>query len=841
MARGRRSIRSRSLPKDYPEELEADVVLRDGTSTHLRPITPHDAPALQEFHRAQSDRSRYMRFFTAKPDLTPEELKRLTTVDYVHDLALIAVLGSSIVGVGRYTGTGPGRADIAFLVADAMQGKGLGTILFDHLAAAARERGIGTFTADVLPENSQMLHVFDAIGYETHSRATEESIAIEVDTSMTARVRAVLEERERAAEASSLALMFSPRSIIIVGASRQRDHVGAQIVRGLVASGYDGAIYPVNPEAYEVNGLKSYGSITDVPPSVDLAVLAVNAERCVAALDTLATRNVKAIIVVSSGFAEAGHEGALLQDRLLTTARRYGMRVLGPASLGLFRTGDHPLNVSLSPRTSERGSIALAGQSTALCAMVLAGADARGLRIREFLSAGNRADISLNDALQRWEKDDSISVIALSLESMGNPRKFTRLVRRISRHKHIVVVRPPNDDDLGAVDRMRAESSLPAHAVDHVLDAAGVIRTHSVDHLLDTVAVLSREGTASGSRVGLLANSPALGAVLRSAAQESGLTVVDENFRVPIVGDDRFVSRAFTAMAGPGGVDSVVIAILDTQLVDLVHLAQELGTLARGAAVQVLIVMVTAEPRLQTVRAALRDDPTLPPVFSTPQRAIEALAAALTPQAHLHTHVHHHPASATDYTPVAESNALARARALIDGLALTDTQELPATHVANLLDAYGIAHQPQPHTGPHAVAVTLRSIEDPALGPVVFFSHAGDATDIFDDVVYAIPPLGPRAARRFIAAPRAHVKLDAVAPEGSAGRAQLVDMVQRLAELADAVPECASITLSPILVDASSISVEVAHIVVGPAVNRPDSLRRILPPFRTGSRSHATS
>lgn len=831
MAR-RRSVWSPTRPKNYPGELEADVLLRDGTSTHLRPITPHDSDALLAFHRRQTDRSRYLRFFTSKPDLSADELEKLTRLDYSTNLALIAVLGDRIVGVGRYTGTGPGRAEVAFFVADDIQGNGLGTILFDHLAAAARERGVTVFTADVLPDNESMLAVFEAAGYELRTREGDGVIEVEADTLVTERVRKVLEERERAAEARSVALMFDPRSIVIVGASRQRDHVGAQIVRGLIASGYSGAIFPVNPEAYEVNGLKSYGAISDVPGPVDLAVLAVNAERCVSSLDDLAAQGVKAIVVVSGGFAEAGADGKELQDRLVAGARRHGMRVLGPASLGFFRTGDNPLNVSLSPRTSERGSIALAGQSTALCAMILAGADARGLRVREFLSAGNRADISLNDALQRWADDDSISVIALSLESLGNPRKFTRLVQRISPTKRIVVVRPPNDGEIGPVDRLGSESQLPSYAMDQVLDAAGAIRTSSVDHLLDTVSVLSREGTARGSRVGLLANSTALGATLRAAAHDSGLSVVAENFRVPIVGDDRFVARAFTAMAGPGGVDSVIISILDTQRVDLIHLAEELATLARGTAVQVLIVVVTAEPRLQALRAALRDSPNLPPVFSTPQRAAEALAAAHAPVAAHRSRSHIHPSRGNTYQPLADPEAHEVAEAVIGRAGTATHHRLRRRDLGELLGAYGIPHMPLLQGAPGGVAVRIRAIEDPALGPVVSFSIAGDATDIFDDVVYAIPPLTLRAGRRFVGTPRASVRLDAAAPEGSDGRAQLVDLIRRVCELSDAHPECSDFTLHPVLVNETGVSVLDAQATVGPAPHRPDSMRRTLPQYR---------
>ncbi|MGX6404043.1 GNAT family N-acetyltransferase [Dermabacter hominis] len=802
MARGRRSAKGRAHGWLYPEWWSSYECAANGMGILVRPLTPADARALEAFYGDLSQRTRYQRFFTSKQSLSRDELKRLTRVDGRDRISLGAFRGEQIVGVARFTRTAPTVADLACVVADHLQGKGIGTVLLERITELARSVGIETFTADVLADNDAMFRVLERLGFALERGEAEEgAVALSWSAVPTAATCEARRDRVRRAEAASMSLLFDATSIMVVGASRRRDQVGAQIIRGLIASGFNGTIFPVNPEAYEINGLKSFGSIADVPGPVDLAVLALRPDRCISAIDDLADRGVKAAVVVSAGFADAGDEGYAAQEALVHAARKHGIRILGPSSLGFFRTGENPLNVSLSPRTSERGTIAMAGQSTALSAMILAGADSRGLRVKEFLSAGNRADLSLTDALERWREDEDIELVALSLESLGDPARLISHIEALSARVPVLIVRPPNEPERGPADTARQSSTLPDDAINQILDRAGALRTQSVDHLLDTLALLSREGRAHGTRVGLLSNSSALGATLRAAAHEAGLDVRSENFRVPIVGDDRFVSRAFTAMAAPGGVDCVIAAILDTQRVDLVHLAEALATLASGSAVQVLMVVVSDEPRVRVLRSALRENPNLPPVFATASRASEALATSLRAA---HTRAQKRPSAHAPRTLTAAQLDAART-------ALASPQFPRA-----FLSALDLPYNDVRRARGHECELRIRLDRDEALGPILSLALTGIAYEVFGDASYARLPLHGGTAEAMLEDLVAVSVLDAAAPRGSHGRALLTSAIDTLASAFLELEDLTSLTLSPVRVNARGIEIGGCEATVGP-------------------------
>ncbi|MFP5316598.1 MAG: N-acetyltransferase family protein, partial [Actinomycetes bacterium] len=195
----------------YPEYWEADVVLRDGSTGHLRPISPADAEAVQAFHMRQSRNSIYLRFFTYKSSLSEKELKRFTEVDHAGRVAFVVTRGQDIIGIGRYDRLDdPDEAEVAFNVSDAYQGRGLGSILLEHLAAAARENGIRRFTAEVLPENRKMITVFAEAGYEVDRRFDDGVVELTFNIDPTDRSRAVMEAREHRAEARSMQTLLAP-------------------------------------------------------------------------------------------------------------------------------------------------------------------------------------------------------------------------------------------------------------------------------------------------------------------------------------------------------------------------------------------------------------------------------------------------------------------------------------------------------------------------------------------------------------------------------------------------------------------------------------------------------
>ena len=426
----------------YPAHWEADVVLRDGATVHLRPISPQDSAGIERFHAGQSEESVYLRYFAPMPRLSARDLHRFTNVDHVDRVAFVATLGDAIVGIGRYDRVDRLSAEVAFNISDAHQGRGLGSVLLEHLAAAAREHGIERFVAEVLPHNRRMLTVFREAGYEVSSHLDDGVVAVEFDLAPTDRSLAVMEAREHRAEARSTARLFTPASVAVIGAGRRAGTAGHRLLANLLDGGYTGTVRVVHPEASDVLGVRTVTRLADLGEPVDLAVVAVPADGVLEVVRDCATAGVRGLVVVSSGFAETGPEGLARQRELVRLARANGLRVIGPNSWGLVNTDPAVrLNVSLAPRLPARGRLGVFSQSGGLSVAVLDAVARRGLGVSTFLSAGNRADVSGNDCLQYWEEDAGTDAVAMYMESFGNPRKFSRIARRLARSKPVIVLK----------------------------------------------------------------------------------------------------------------------------------------------------------------------------------------------------------------------------------------------------------------------------------------------------------------------------------------------------------------------------------------------------------------
>ncbi|WP_114856352.1 GNAT family N-acetyltransferase [Brachybacterium sp. YJGR34] len=874
----------------YPAHWEADIALRDGSAAHLRPILPSDAEALQAFHQRQSEHSRYLRFFAPMPRLSLRDLQRFTHVDHDDRVALVVLAGEDIIAVGRYDRIEPRVAEVAFNVSDSRQGTGVASMLLEHLVAAARERGIDEFTAEVLPQNAKMINVFTETGFDVDRVLDDGVILVSFRIDPTARSLAVMAEREHRAEARAMDRLLHPRSVLLIGVSSRADSPGGRVLAALEASGYTGEVHVVAREVLELRGHRTHGRISDVPGTVDLAVIALRPEDCRDAIEECARIGVRSVLIPTEGFWDSD-SGRAQQRELVARARLHGMRLLGPGSLGFLRTGEDPISLSLAPRMPRPGPVALAGQSSALSAMLLAGTDRRGLGLHEFVGVGNRADVSLNDTLQHWEEDEQVGVIGLALESMGNPRKFTRIARRLTRSTPLIVLRPPGSESHLPPGHDVRTSALPRRALDQVLDSAGVVQTRGVDHLLDVVDAIGRQGLPLGHRVGLLSNTGALGASLRGAADDAGLTVVADNRSVPLTADPRLIQRAFTSMAALGAVDLVVAGVVDPQVGDGAEMLRQMATVARRAEVVLLVCLVTTEERFGAVQQAVREDSSLPPVHATPYVVMRAGAGMLAAARR----------SDIDDEEPAQREDLERhrARELVDALsedAGPAERELSAQDAAALLAAYGIellASRPitdvddaieqaaaigypvalkstDPELrhradlggvrlgvpdavqlrhavtamrrdlafssaplevqamAPTGVPMVVRSVEDPSLGPVVSLSVAGDATDLLDDIAYAIPPFSEKGARALVDAPATAVKLRGTRGLPPADREALADLVVRVGLLAEDLPEVCRLELYPVLVAQHGVTVVGATVCLAPAPNRTDGARRVL-------------
>ena len=516
----------------YPEHWEADSVASDGGVVHLRPILASDADAIVAFHARLSERTRYLRYFGAYPQIPPRDLERFTVVDHHARVALVALLGAEVIAVGRYEGTlGPdgteivGPAEAAFVVRDDHQNRGLGSILLEHLAAAGRERGVRRFEAEVLAENAQMVRVFRNAGFQISREFAEGVLHLEFDIDPTERSMEVRGSREQRAEARSVHNVLHPRAVAVIGASTDPAKIGHLVLLHLLRANFAGPVYPVNPEARSVRGVHAYPAVTDIPSDVDLAVVAVPATRVGGVMASCLAKGVTALVVLSGGFADAGPDGVSAQRQLVKEARAHGMRVVGPKALGVANTDPQVrLNATLAPTMPAAGRVGFFSQSGTLGVTLLTMAAQRGLGLSTFVSAGNRADLSVNDVLQYWQTDPATDVVLLYLESFGNPRKFTRLTRRLARTKPIMAVKS---------GRWTAAPTTAASAVAPVDDSrlqalfehSGVIRVQNVTQMFDAAQLLAYQPLPAGGRVAVVGNSTALNLLVVDALDGEALVL----------------------------------------------------------------------------------------------------------------------------------------------------------------------------------------------------------------------------------------------------------------------------------------------------------------------------
>ncbi|MEV0966321.1 GNAT family N-acetyltransferase [Streptomyces sp. NPDC049910] len=525
----------------YPDHWEADVVLRDGGTAHIRPITTEDAERLVSFYEQVSDESKYYRFFAPYPRLSAKDVHRFTHHDYVDRVGLAVTVGGEFIATVRYDridarglpASAPAdEAEVAFLVQDAHQGRGVASTLLEHIAAVARERGIRRFAAEVLPANNKMIKVFTDAGYTQRRSFEDGSVHLTLDLEPTARSLAVQRAREQRAEARSVQRLLAPRSVAVVGAGRAPGGVGRAVLRNLLDAGYTGRTYAVNRSLVldmdEIDGVPAYRSVGEVVAStgepVDLAVVAVPAERVPEVVADCGEHGVQGLVVIAAGYAESGPEGLERQRRLVRQARAHGMRIIGPNAFGIINTSAGArLNASLAPESPARGRTALFTQSGAIGIALLSGLHRRGAGLSSFISAGNRADVSGNDFLQYCYDDPDTDVVLLYLESIGNPRKFTRLARRTAAVKPVVVVKGARHSGSAPPGHAVPSTRVPYATVSELLRQAGVIRVDTVTELVDAGVLLASQPLPAGPRVAILGNSESLGLLTYDACLTEGL------------------------------------------------------------------------------------------------------------------------------------------------------------------------------------------------------------------------------------------------------------------------------------------------------------------------------
>ena len=518
------------MRNEYPASREADVILRDGSTVQVRPVREGDQAVLADFFGGLTAHSRGFRFFSAGANVEAEA-DRAVDVDYADRYSLIATRGEDgrSVGHSAYFRSSEGRAEIAFAVSDELQGRGLGTILLAHLAEVAIEHGIDTFEAEVLPENHLMVEVFRDCGFPVRTHTVPRVLLVEFPASMSREARERFERREQVAATAAMQTFFSPRSVAVIGASRERGTVPGELFHNLLAAGFHGPVYPVNPRTPVVQSVLAYPSILEVPGPVDLAVVAVPAHLVVEAARECAAKGVRALVVVTAGFAETGPEGAGRQRELLAVCRAAGMRLIGPNCLGILNTNPQVrLDATFGPNAPQPGRVGFLSQSGALGLAIVDYANALGLGLSSFVSVGNKADISSNDLLSYWEQDDRTGLVLLYLESFGNPRKFARIARRVARTKPVLAVKSGRSAAGARATSSHTGALLAASdvTVDALFHQAGVIRADTLAELFDVASLLANQPVPAGRRVGIVTNAGGPGIMCADACDAGGLEIV---------------------------------------------------------------------------------------------------------------------------------------------------------------------------------------------------------------------------------------------------------------------------------------------------------------------------
>jgi acyl-CoA synthetase (NDP forming)/GNAT superfamily N-acetyltransferase len=570
----------------YPSAWEFDGLLTNGTAVCVRPIRPDDAGMLVSFHSRLSPDTIYHRYFSARPELSRDDALRFAEVDYHDRMAFVAVVSERLVGFASYDRIPllP-AAEIAFVVADEVQHHGVATLLFEGLAAYAQTVGISRFVAEVLFDNVDMLDVFGATGLACRRVNEGGTVRVEIDLQSTPEFVARCDARESTAETASVSAFMRPRSIAVVGAGRTPGSVGHELLRSLLAGDFAGTVYPVNPHAKSICGVPAFSSLSSLPEPVDLAIVATPAGAVREVVGQAAAIGVRSVIVITAGFGETGQSGATLEAEMLSIARHHGMRIIGPNCLGVVNTDSAVrMDATFAELGLRPGRLALVSQSGALGVALAQEARHRGLGLSNFASIGNKLDVSSNDLLCFLEHDERTSVIALYLESFGNPRKFARIARRVGVDKPIVALTAGRTTS-GArgAQSHTAAAATPDVVVTALLEGAGVIKVDHLDELLDISAVLLADKLPNGERVALVGNSggplilaadaseecglsvPRLGPVTRSAleAVAGAAAAVGNPVDLTADGGAATLERALEILEASDEVDAIVVVVTD--------------------------------------------------------------------------------------------------------------------------------------------------------------------------------------------------------------------------------------------------------------------------------------
>ncbi|BDG59408.1 bifunctional acetate--CoA ligase family protein/GNAT family N-acetyltransferase [Caldinitratiruptor microaerophilus] len=797
-----------------PARYSEHVVLRDGTVVLLRVAREEDEAAVADLFRRASLQSLRLRFFAAVSQVSPALIREFVTVDFENRAGLVAVhgdeSGEKVIGIGTYVRL-PRRssAEVAFMVDDAFHGRGLGSLLLERLARIAVLHGIYTFEADVLAENRPMMQVFAESGFELTRAYEGGTIHVHFPMAGVQAARARAELRERVAVAASLVPFFRPRSVAVVGASRDPETISGLLFRNLIHAGFQGPVYPVNRSATSISGVRAYPSVAELPEAPDLALIAVPAAEVPEVVRESIAAGVRALVILTAGFAELGEEGRRRQREIADLARLHGLRLVGPNSMGLINTDPAvSLNASVSRLMPPRGRVGFLSQSGALGLSVLRYATELGLGFSTFVSVGNKADVSGNDLLQYWEEDADTDLILLYLESFGNPRKFARIARRVGARKPVLVVksgRTPQGSRAALFHTAAREAG--ERYVEALFEQAGVIRANTLEEMFDAALLLAYQPLPRGSRVGVVTNSGGPAILCADACAGTGLEIPelsphvrDELMPVVPAGSEPRNPLDLGPAAGPEEYERGLRAVLADPGIDAaIVIYVPVLTAETGSVAAAIRRAVAAAGQEKPVAACFMgtsgvapltgpDGPTIPS-YRFPESAAIALGRVCA-----YARWRSRPAGRYVDPPGIRRE---EAHAVVQGAARAPRVTLRPAEAARLLDAYGIPCAGG-RRGRRPPALTARVVQDPVFGPVIGVQGA-DGCGRPAPPVFRITPLTDADAAELVG------HLGPLAPGGAGEepvREGLADLLLRLSALIEDQPWVDEVEL-PLRTDSS--------------------------------------
>jgi acyl-CoA synthetase (NDP forming)/RimJ/RimL family protein N-acetyltransferase len=863
------------------------VLLADGGVAHLRPIRPSDAARLVAFYERVSPESKYLRFFAPYPRLSNRDVKRFTEVDYANRVAFIIILGENMIAVGRYDRVEDDHAEVSFLIEDAHQGRGIAQLLLEHLAQAARERGITRFVAEVLPENRRMAKVFADAGYRVSKGIEDGVLAVEFPILPTDTSVGVMERREHHAESVSVRRLLNPERIVVHG---QRNRV-QDLINSILRGGFSGEVTAVSIDGASVAGVANAASIAAVPGGLDLAIVSVPTNQLGGVVIDAAHKGAYGMVVLTGTDYAAGDN-----LKIINLARAYGIRALGPDALGIINTlGTVRLNATPGPMP-RCGGVGLFCQSAAVGVALLNHTERHDLGLSSFISTGDYADVTANDVMQYWEDDEATRVCLLTLDSIGNPRKFSRITRRLACRKPVVVFAPGRTYRADHAGVRGGLGHAPAEAVDALFRQTGIMVVHHRGDMIDIAKIASRQPLPVGPRVRIITNSLTLAHQMLQKMDSVGLIRDPEPELLGADANPEAFGRAARQALADQRYDSVVCAAVNAFNQGTDNIIVTLEDVAAEATKPLIGVFLDFQPSLQS--SGEPDAPGMLPRFDGSVDAIQALSAltnysqwrdhdrGAVPMVDVDTHeakllvnrVLSEQPTGRELTEIETAELLSASKinlvrqftvsGLADAVAAADQlgwnvvlkatssavrgrPDLASVHrhidnAAEMADAWRDLRQLVAEIGlpddeslsvaipvvqamaPPGVALIITSREDAAFGPIISLGLDGIPSELLGDTVYRVPPLTTVDAAEMVRELKAAPTLFGRHGAPGVDIAGIEELLHRVAQLSDAIPQLASVTLRPCVASVSSISVLGARVFIAPTADQRDPLARVL-------------